>query len=249
MTEAVQNEAVQNESEQNMPFTPNEGKNLVITTDDGSFERYPVKTPIIKSGDDLVALLNELVKPYLQDGDMIYMSEKILAISQGRAFKIEDIKPSRLAKFLTKFVYKSPYGIGLGMPETMELAIRSVGRPKIIFAAIISGIGKLFGKRGVFYNLLGPAARAIDGPCDCTIPPYNGYAKMAPDKPHVAAKNFTEAMGGHQVIVVDANDIGVNILGKPSQDVPDEYYSRIFKDNPLGQGHEQTPLCIVRKIG
>ena len=85
------------EAVQNMPFTPNEGKNLVITTDDGSFERYPVKTPIIKSGDDLVALLNELVKPYLQEGDMIYMSEKILAISQGRAFKIEDIKPSRLA--------------------------------------------------------------------------------------------------------------------------------------------------------
>ena len=54
------------ETAQNMPFTPNEDKNLVITTDDGSFERYPVKTPIIKSGDDLVALLNELVEPYLQ---------------------------------------------------------------------------------------------------------------------------------------------------------------------------------------
>lgn len=236
------------ETIQNMPFQPNEGKNLVITTDDGSFERYPVKTPIIESGDNLVDLLNELVKPYLQDGDMIYMSEKILAISQGRAFPIGEIKPSRLAKFLTKFVYKSPYGIGLGMPETMELAIRSVGRPKIIFAAIIAGIGKLFGKRGVFYNILGPAARAIDGPCDCTIPPYNGYAKMAPDKPNEAAKEFTEAMDGHNVIVVDANDIGVNILGKPSEDLTDEYLSKIFKDNPLGQGHEQTPLCIVRPV-
>ena len=236
------------ETVQTMPFQPNEGKNLVIKTDAGEFERYPVKTPIIKSGDDLVALLNELVKPYLQDGDMIYMSEKILAISQGRAFKIEDIKPSRLARFLTKFVYKSPYGIGLGMPETMELAIRSVGRPKILFAAAASAIGKLFGKRGVFYNILGPAARAIDGPCDCTIPPYNGYAKMAPDKPHEAAKRFTAAMDGHNVIVVDANDIGVNILGKPSEDLTDEFLAGIFKDNPLGQGHEQTPLCIVRPI-
>lgn len=237
------------ETLQTMPFQPNEGKQLVITTDGGEFERYPVKTPIIKSGDNLVDLLNELVKPYLQEGDMIYMSEKILAISQGRAFKIEDIKPSRLAKFLVKFVYKSPYGIGLGMPETMELAIRSVGRPKILFAAVISGICKLFGKRGVFYNILGPAARAIDGPCDCTIPPYNGYAKMAPDKPNEAAKEFTKAMDGHNVIIVDANDIGVNILGKPSDDLTDEYLSKIFKDNPLGQGHEQTPLCIVRKIG
>ena len=233
---------------QTMPFQPNENKQLEITTDDGTYERYPVKTPIIKSGDDLVALLNELVKPYLQDGDMIYMSEKILAISQGRAFKIEDIKPSRLARFLTKFVYKSPYGIGLGMPETMELAIRSVGRPKILFAAVIAGIGKLFGQRGVFYNILGPAARAIDGPCDCTIPPYNGYAKMAPDKPNENSKKFTEAMDGHPVIIVDANDIGVNILGKPSEELTDESLSRIFKDNPLGQGHEQTPLCIVRKI-
>ena len=236
------------ETIQNMPFQPNEGKQLVITTDDGSFERYPVKTPIVKSGDNLVDLLNELVKPYLQDGDMIYMSEKILAISQGRAFPIDEIKPSRLAKFLVRFVYKSPYGIGLGSPWTMELAIRSVGRLKIIGAAIIAGIGKLFGKRGVFYNILGESVRAIDGPCDCTIPPYNHYAKMAPDKPDEAAKEFTEAMDGHNVIVVDANDIGVNILGKPSEDLTDEYLSKIFKDNPLGQGHEQTPLCIVRPV-
>lgn len=236
------------ETLQTMPFQPNEGKNLVIATDDGEFERYPVKTPIVQSGDNLVDLLNELVKPHLQDGDMIYMSEKILAISQGRAFPIDEIKPSRLAKFLVKFVYKSPYGIGLGSPWTMELAIRSVGRVKIIGAAIIAGIGKLFGKRGVFYNILGESVRAIDGPCDCTLPPYNHYAKMAPDKPNEAAKEFTEAMDGHTVIIVDANDIGVNILGKPSDDLTDEYLSRIFKDNPLGQGHEQTPLCIVRKI-
>lgn len=236
------------ETLQTMPFQPNEGKNLVISTDSGDFERYPVKTPIIKSGDNLVDLLNELVKPYLQDGDMIFMSEKILAISQGRAFPIDEIKPSRLAKFLVKFVYKSPYGIGLGSPWTMELAIRSVGRVKIIGAAIIAGIGKLFGKRGVFYNILGESVRAIDGPCDCTLPPYNHYAKMAPAKPNEAAREFTEAMDGHTVIVVDANDIGVNILGKPSEDLTDEYLSKIFKDNPLGQGHEQTPLCIVRKI-
>lgn len=236
------------EALQTMPFQPNEGKNLVIATDEGEYERYPVKTPVIKSGDNLVDLLNELVKPYLQEGDMIFMSEKILAISQGRAFPIDEIKPSRLAKFLVKFVYKSPYGIGIGSPWTMELAIRSVGRVKIIGAAIIAGIGKLFGKRGVFYNILGESVRAIDGPCDCTLPPYNKYAKMAPAKPNEAAAKFTEAMDGHKVIIVDANDIGVNILGKPSQDMPDELLARIFKDNPLGQGREQTPICIVRKI-
>ena len=33
---------------------------------------------------------------------------------------MKDIKPRPLAKFLCKFVLKTPYGIGLGIPETME---------------------------------------------------------------------------------------------------------------------------------
>jgi len=43
------------------------------------------------------------------------------------AFPIKDIRPSFLAKFLVKFVHKSPYGIGLGSPWTMELAIKEGG--------------------------------------------------------------------------------------------------------------------------
>lgn len=230
-------------------LVPNEGKNLVITTPDGSsYERYPVKTKIVMDGDDLVEILNECVKPYLEGDDMIFMSEKIVAISQGRAFPVSEIKPSKLANFLVKFVYKSPYGIGLGSPWTMELAIREVGKVKITACAIIAGICKLFGVRGVFYNMLGEQVRAIDGPCDYTLPPYNTYAKMAPAKPHEVAKQLTKAMDGHKVIIIDANDIGVNILGKPDKKMEDEALAAIFKDNPLGQASQQTPIAIVRKI-
>jgi len=230
-------------------LVPNEGKNLVITTPDGSsYERYPVKTKIVMDGDDLVEILNECVKPYLEGDDMIFMSEKIVAISQGRAFPVSEIKPSKLANFLVKFVYKSPYGIGLGSPWTMELAIREVGKVKITACAIIAGICKIFGKRGVFYNMLGEQVRAIDGPCDYTLPPYNTYAKMAPAKPHEVAKKLTKAMDGHKVIIIDANDIGVNILGKPDKNLEDESLAAIFKDNPLGQASQQTPIAIVRKI-
>lgn len=236
--------------EKNMEFgikEPNEGKNLVIETPTGRYERYPVKTPVIKSGDNLEDLLNELVVPSLQDGDMVFMSEKIVAISQGRAFPIDDIKPSKLANFLVKFVYKSPYGIGLGSPWTMELAIREVGKVKIVFAALVAGVCKLFGVRGVFYNMLGPSVRAIDGPCDYTLPPYNTYAKMAPAKPNDVAKKLSSKIG-HNVIIIDANDIGVNILGKPSKNIPDDELAAIFKDNPLGQASQQTPIAIVHKV-
>ena len=227
--------------------SPNDTKNLIIDTPYGKYERHPVHTPVIKKGDDIYELLSELVMPFLKEGDMIFISEKIIAISQGRAFPIKDIKPSRLAHFLVKFVYKSPYGIGLGSPWTMELAIREIGRVKIIGAAIIAGICKLFGKRGVFYNMLGERVRAIDGPCDCTLPPYNTYAKMAPAKPHEVALQLTKKTG-HTVIIIDANDIGVNILGKPNKNISNEHAAAIFRDNPLGQNRQQTPMAVVRPI-
>ena len=142
----------------------NPNKKLEINTPYGDFLRFPVKTKVVYKGDDLNEIMDECVKPYLKDGDMIFISEKIVAISQGRAFDIDDIKPSRLAKILCKFVYKSPYGIGLGSPWTMELALRDVGAPKILFAAACSAVTKPFGIRGVFYKIVGEKARAIDGP-------------------------------------------------------------------------------------
>ncbi len=246
-TEVQEEAVVENDPPVAEVLVPNPGKNLVIETSTGKYERHPVKTNIVMSGDDLVEILTKYAMPHIKDNDFIFMSEKIVAISQGRAFKLEDIKPSKLAKFLVKFVYKSPYGIGLGSPWTMELAIREVGAVKITFCAIIAGICKIFGKRGVFYNMLGEQVRAIDGPCDYTIPPYNNYAKMAPAKPNEVAKELTEKLG-HKVYIVDANDIGVNILGKPDDELTDEQLGEIFKDNPLGQAAQQTPVAIIRKI-
>ncbi len=231
-----------------MPFQPNEGKNLEIDTDYGRYARYPVKTHVITKDDELEDVLDKYVKDYLQDGDTIIMSEKIVAISQGRAFPIEEIKVSRLAKFLSRFVVKTSYGIGLGMPQTMELCIREVGRPKVIFAAICAAIGKLFGKHGVFYNICGMKARAIDGPCDYTLPPYNHYAKMAPDKPDEVAKRLMEHIGC-DVVIIDANDIGANVLGKCRSDFPDKFAQQAFGDNPLDQCAQQTPIAIVRRVG
>ena len=40
-----------------MPFSPNEGKELNITTDYGVFSRYPVKTKVVMSGDNLEEIL------------------------------------------------------------------------------------------------------------------------------------------------------------------------------------------------
>lgn len=230
-----------------MPFVPNEGKNLTIDTDFGTYARYPVKTHVIMREDVMTDVLDKYVCSYLQEGDTVFISEKIIAITQGRAFRLDEIKVSRLAKLLSRFVVKTNYGIGLGMPETMELCIREVGRPKVLFAAACAAVGKLFGKKGVFYNICGMKARAIDGPCDYTIPPYNNYAKMAPDKPDEAAAELSKHCGC-DVIIIDANDIGTNVLGRSRKDIPEAFGEQAFRDNPLDQCAQQTPIAIVRKV-
>ncbi len=224
----------------------NEGKKLAIEIDGVSYLRIPVKTHVVMREDDLFEVLDKYTKDVRQPGDIIFVSEKVVAITQGRAFPISEIKPGWFARFLVKFVYKSPYGIGLGSPYTMQLAVEDVGVPRLLLGCAAALVTKPFGIRGVFYKVCGPRAYAIDGPCDCTIPPYNRYAKMAPKNPDKVARKLKEKLG-NEVIVLDANDLNVDILGKSSKDLDVKFLKALFKDNPLGQNSQQTPVAIVRK--
>ena len=225
----------------------NPGKQLKMDVDGRSYLRMPVKTDIITADDDIVQIVEKYTKELIQAGDLVVVSEKVVAITQGRAFRLDEIKPSGLAKLLSRFVYKNPAGIGLASPYTMELALREVGRFKLIWAAMIAAIGKLFGIRGLFYRLCGDKARAIDGPCDYTIPPYNNYAVLGPEQPELVAKEISAVLGC-ATAVIDANDLGVNILGVSDPDVDVVLLEKLLKDNPLGQSAEQTPLGIIRQV-
>lgn len=225
----------------------NPGKQLEMDVDGKSYLRMPVKTDIITADDDIVQIVEKYTKELIQAGDLVVVSEKVVAITQGRAFRLDEIKPSGLAKLLSRFVYKNPAGIGLASPYTMELALREVGRFKLIWAAMIAAIGKLFGIRGLFYRLCGDKARAIDGPCDYTIPPYNNYAVLGPEQPELVAKEISAVLGC-ATAVIDANDLGVNILGVSNPDVDVVLLEKLLKDNPLGQSAEQTPLGIIRQV-
>lgn len=226
---------------------PNAGKNLTIELLSGTYARLPIKTRVVTKDDTMTDIVKQYAQPHLLAGDVLFISERIVAISQGRAFPIRDIRPSPLARFLVKFVHKSPYGIGLGSPWTMELAIREAGAARMLAGALASAVTKPFGMRGVFYQIVGKNVNAIDGPCDYTLPPYNEYAKLGPTEPDTVARNLKSELH-HEVVIIDANDLGVAILGKSSEDIADDFCKNVFRDNPLGQSAEQTPLCIVRKV-
>ncbi|MBR2987549.1 MAG: coenzyme F420-0:L-glutamate ligase [Clostridia bacterium] len=225
----------------------NEGKNLTVTVDGVSYHRIPVKTKLIVKDDDLCEVARTYAGEHLREGDIFFISEKAVACSEGRAIPMKEIKPRRLAKFLTKFVYKSPYGIGLGIPETMEMALRECGTLRILFAAGVSALGKLLRRRGWFYKVAGYKARSIDGPTKNTIPPYNEYVVLGPKNPDATARMLSEALGC-TALVVDINDIDGVILGSSDKTLDRSLFVRILKDNPLGQDCQQTPMGIIRPL-
>lgn len=223
-------------------------KHPEINIGEEKYLRIPIKTHVILKEDILLDIIEKYGKPLLEDEDILFITEKIVAITQGRAIKLTDIKPGGLAKILAYFVTKTPAGIGLGMPETMEMALKECGRGRILYAAFASAVTKPFGKKGVFYEIAGYKASSIDGPTPNTLPPYNQYVVLGPDKPDQVAEEVSKFLGGKKVVVVDINDISGNVLGASHKEIDRDKVVKILKDNPLGQDHEQTPLGIIRKL-
>lgn len=227
----------------------NAGKALTVQVEGSSFARIPIRTRVVMPGDDLDEFVREYAADVVREGDLLFVTEKIVAITQGRSYLVEDIKPRKLAFFLSKYVTRTPYGIGLGMPETMEMALRECGTIRILFAAAVSAVTKLFGRKGDFYRIAGDKARAIDGPTSGTIPPYNKAVVLGPERPREVATHLKALLGGvPDVAVVDINDLGGNILGSTLDKAGEKQLVAILKDNPLGQGHQSTPLGVVRSV-
>lgn len=225
---------------------PNEGRELHATISGVVYARHPVRTHLVTTADDASEVVARYVGSVASDVRLVAVSERMVAITQGRSYPIKDIRAGRLARLLERFVTRPGYGIGLGSAETMELAIREVGAPRILLAAAVSAVTRPFGIHGMFYRVAGAQAKAIDGPTSYTIPPYNQAATLGPSNPDGAARAIAAAVGA-PVAIIDANDAGCAVLGI-SPGVDRRLVMRLFADNPLGQAREQTPVCLVREV-
>lgn len=230
-----------------MEFKANEGKNVEIMVNDTKYLRHAIETHYVQIGENYIDIIEKYVKPIYEEGDIISISEKIIGLCQKRVVYKKDMKVTRLAKFLSKFAMRSDAGVGVDNPYKMQFAIDLCGRFKVLYAAIAGGFCKLFGKRGVFYEIVGPEISGLDGFYGNVFTDYAEFGIRIPENSTGVCNEIYEKTGV-KAMIVDANDFNVEILGKSdSIEYTDDELKLMVKDNPAGQAKTLTPIILIRK--
>ncbi len=226
----------------------NANKKYVIETFFGCFGRRAVKTHFIQIGENYIDLVEKYIKPEYQEGEIVSVSEKIISLCQNRVIHKKDMKISLLARFLSSFASHSEAGIGVDSVWKMQFAIDHCGRAKVLWASFCGGVGKLFGKTGIFYDIVGMEVRGLDGFYDKSFKEYGEFGIMIPTDPDGVCNEIYEKTG-IMAMIVDANDFTVDILGKCSKiNYINEELAAMIKDNPAGQSDQCTPFVIINKL-
>jgi hypothetical protein len=209
-------------------------------------EKIPVRTHIIGYGDNIVEVVDKYTRAARRPGDTILITSKILSLCQGRTVPFDDLRVGLWASILWRFASKPPYGFGaVGIPEKMQAAIDLVGLPRILWAALLSAVTKLFGRRGVFYKVTGHGVAEIDGTRKQSFEPLIRLIVYGPAEGNAVAE-AVKKKAGCEVAIIDAGNYGdCDCLGH-SAGVDPRWLEENCTDNPLGQELEQTPLGLLR---
>ncbi len=223
----------------------NPNRSPTITVAGRTYLRIPVRSPRLVAGDNLPDLIDHSTTQIRRPGDIVFVSEKAVAVTQGRAVPVDTLKIGLTARLLWRCVRKVPYGVGLRSPSSMQCAVNECGAARIWLAALASGIGKCLGRRGDFYKIAGMQAATIDAAgtsplqMDCVI--------LGPKDPDLVAAAIRGATG-LEAAVVDVNDIGGSWVLGCTGGINRPVLQECLRDNPLGQKDEQTPFGLLRPL-
>jgi F420-0:gamma-glutamyl ligase-like protein len=230
-----------------MIFQANENKNVEIEVNDEIYMRHAIQTHFVQQNEDYIEIFRKYVLPLYEEGDIVSCSEKIIALCQGRIVKREDIHIGFFAKLLSKFASHPDTGVGVGETIKMQYAIDKVGLLKVLYASVASAVTKLFGKKGVFYEIVGQEVSGLDGFYDHVWAEYGDVGIEMPSNPRAVCNEIYEKLG-IMTMIVDANDLGQELLGYSDViSLSEKELLGLIKDNPAGQGRQQTPLILIRK--
>ena len=204
-------------------------------------ELQAVRTRILTDKDNIVDVIAKFVQdvgPY----DVVSVAESVVAITQGRITRPEDLKVSFLASILCRFV---PENGSLSSVYGMQSVMDAEGQWRVFFAMAIGMVAKLFGKSGVFYELAGPQAALVDD-ITGTMPPFDKCLVYGPHDPSGVAEEIKKRLGCYGAAVADVNDLKRAAVLGVTAGLDPKKLARILIDNPFGNASQRTPIVIIK---
>lgn len=205
-------------------------------------ELKPVRTRILTDKDDIVDIIEKYAKADIGPDDVVSVAESVVAITQGRMTRPEELKLSFLARVMCRFVpQKGSLSSAYGMQSAMDVE----GQWRMFFAMIVGMVAKVFGKSGVFYEMAGEQAALIDDVTG-TMPPFDKHIVYGPHNPNGVAEEIKKRLGCYGAAVADVNDLKrAAVLGITSGLEPKKL-AQILINNPFGNASQRTPIVIIK---
>jgi hypothetical protein len=206
--------------------------------------RHNVYTGLLTEASDLSLIVDRVHQEH--PTGVVTIASSVMTMCEGTLMWIGTFKPSRLARFLGpytghgggKFIhwYSYPMEAAWKVQAYIELA----GTFRVLLGAGATVLGKLLHRKGWFYAVVGPVAKAVDSD---KVMPYD--ACLVPGPLDVGTSIRRLERTGARVSVVDVNDVfGAEIVAS-TEGVDEDWLRRSLEDNPAGNDDSMTPVVVV----
>jgi hypothetical protein len=206
--------------------------------------RHNVYTGLLTEASDLSSIVDKVHREH--PTGVVTIASSVMTMCDGTLMWIGTFKPSRLAWLLGPYTghgngtfvhwYSYPKEAAWKVQAYIELA----GTLRVLLGAGATVLGKLLHRKGWFYAVVGPVAKAVDSD---KVMPYDACLVPGPLDVETSIRRLERT--GARVSVVDVNDVfGAEIVAS-SEGVDQDWLRRSLEDNPAGNDDSMTPVVVV----
>lgn len=208
-----------------------------------ALELIPVHTRILTNKDNIVDAILEYAGDQITDRDIVCSAESVVAITQNRYVRPEELKICWQARLMNRFV---PGEGSMASIYGMQAAMNEEGKWNMLYSFILGAVSKLFGKPGVFYARCRQASLIDD--VTGTMPPFDKCLVYGPANTNQVCEEIKKATGSYGAVIADVNDLKrAAVLGR-SKGINPEEIAKILIDNPFGNDNQKTPIVIIKNF-
>ena len=202
-----------------------------------------VHTKILTNKDNIVDAILEYAGKNITSRDIVCTAESVLAITQNRYVRPEELNVCWQARLMNRFV---PGEGSMASIYGMQAAMEEEGKWNMLYSFIVGAVSKIMGKPGVFYARCRQASLIDD--VTGTMPPFDKCIVYGPANADRVCEDIKNATGAYGAVVADVNDLKrAAVLGKSSEIDP-QRIAQILIDNPFGNDNQKTPIVIIKNF-